>query len=347
MGEKGEAESGSGSGAAAREWRRYRRTTLLVLLAISVGAMLVISYRLLRPVFDFNVSGDPRFRPGTFVDLAEPVPVPLDGVVPAPQDGPSIRVAIAPVISPEKSLGLYEPFVEYLGERLSRHPISLYRSSYAEVNDLVRYEKCDLAFVCTYAFVRGERDFGMELLVMPQVGGSTNYYSYIIVPKSSGAASLLDLRGKNFASADLMSNSGWLYPLVVLHESGEDPKRFFGKHVITGSHDRSVESVAKNYVDGAAVDSLVYDQMLAEDPALADRMKVIVRSPPFGIPPLVVHPGIDPVLRESLRENLLDMHQSPEGRQVLSTVNIDRFVLPDTSLYDGVRRAADIAESLE
>lgn len=54
MGEKGEAESGSGGGAAAREWRRYRRTTLLVLLAISVGAMLVISYRLQRPV----VTGD-------------------------------------------------------------------------------------------------------------------------------------------------------------------------------------------------------------------------------------------------------------------------------------------------
>lgn len=347
MGEKGEAESGSGGGAAAGEWRRYRRTTLLVLLAISVGAMLVTSYRLLRPVYDFDLLGDPRFRPGTFVDLSEPAAAPLESVVAPSQDGSSIRVAFAPVISPEKSLKLYESFVEYLGESLSRRPTSMYRTSYAEVNDLVRYEKCDLAFVCTYAFVRGERDFGMELLVMPQVGGSTNYYSYIIVPKSSDAVSLLDLRGKDFASADLMSNSGWLYPLVVLHESGEDPESFFGKHVITGSHDRSVESVVRNYVDGAAVHSLVYDQMVAENPSLAERMKVIAKSPSFGMPPLVVPQGIDPVLREALRENLLDMHRSPEGRRVLSTINIDRFVLPDTSLYDGVRRAVDIAESLE
>jgi hypothetical protein len=59
-------------------------------------------------------------------------------------------------------------------------------------------------------------DFGMEALVVPVIGGATTYHSLILVPRSSGAASILDLRGRRLASADNMSNSGWLCPAVWL-----------------------------------------------------------------------------------------------------------------------------------
>lgn len=314
---------------------------LMVILVVSV----VVVFALHKVVVSLNESHvDSRYAPSRQIRLDEP-DVPSDaGSNGEAAESLELRVAIAPVISPEKSLPLYRGFVDYLAEELGRSPSFLQGDTYAEVNDLVRYGRCDVAFVCTYAFVRGEREFGMRVLVVPEIGGVTTYHSLILVPASSKATSLLDLRGKRFGSADILSNSGWLYPVTWLRDHGENADEFFGKHELTGSHDMSVTAVASGFVDGAAVDSLVYEQMVAEDPAIASRTKVILKSPPFGMPPVVTPAGIDPTLREQLLKTLLEMHASPGGQAALESVGIDRFVVPDEHLFDSVREASKLLE---
>ncbi len=189
---------------------------------------------------------DSQFAPRCRVDLGT-LRGSDGGRSPETAKEPSLRVAIAPVVSPEKSLQLYQGLVNHLAEKLGRRPVSLPRGTYVDVNDLLRYGRCDLAFVCTYPFVRGEREFGLEILVVPEIGGEVTYHSLILVPRGSNATSLLDLRGKRFASADILSNSGWLYPATWLKDRGEDATSFFGEHVITGSHDRSVTAVNSAY----------------------------------------------------------------------------------------------------
>ena len=53
------------------------------------------------------------------------------------------------------------------------------------------------------------------------------------------------------------------------------PEKFFKRHVYSYSHNKSVELVAKKIVDGAAVDSLVYEYMLKKDSPYAKQTKVI------------------------------------------------------------------------
>lgn len=257
-------------------------------------------------------------------------------------DGPHapLRIALAPVISPERTLVTYRRLVDYLSRRIGRDAIVLQRGTYGETNELVRTGRCDIAFVCTYAFVRGEHEFGMELLAAPRVRGRMTYNSHIIVPASSTAESLLDLRGRRFASADMLSNTGWIYPSLWLREHDLDPLHFFGEHVISGSHDRSVAAVQSGQVDGAAVDSLVYEDLASSEARLLTTIRVIQTSPPYGIPPLVCPKSLDRTLKSRLQTVLLDMGADAEGRQVLAAIGFDGFVIPDTSLYDSVRRAA-------
>lgn len=273
-------------------------------------------------------------RPRRRVDLHEPNSIDRTS---SPDPRAPLRVAIAPVISPEQSLRMYQTFAEYLARRMDRQPIVLQRQSYVETNELLRNRRCDVAFVCTYAYLRAEKEFGLQAIAVPRIRGQITYHSFILVPSTSAAASLIDLRGRRFGSADLLSNSGWLYPAVWLLEKNENVDRFFGEHVITGSHDRSVEAVAHRRIDGAAVDSLVYEEMVARDPSLAEKVRNIQTSPPFGMPPLVVHPQIDPTLRESLVAVLLKIHEDPEGAQILTSLGIERFVAPERELYEGVR----------
>lgn len=248
-----------------------------------------------------------------------------------------LRVAIAAVISPKATLDAYKPLLDYLGARLNRPVQLIQRNTYAEINELIRSGGADLAFVCGGAYVEGQRDFGMELLVAPQVRGQTVYYSYIIVPRDSPAQSLADLRGQTFAFSDPLSNSGYLFPTYRLSQMGQTAASFFRSTFFTYSHDNSIKAVAAHLADGAAVDSLVYDYAVARNPTDSSRTRIIEKSPAYGIPPVVVHPDLDPALKAQLQAVLLNMHTDPQGRQALQALLIDRFVQVDDSSYDSIR----------
>ena len=251
-----------------------------------------------------------------------------------------LRVAIAAVISPQATLDAYGLLLDHLSAKLDRPVQLIQRGTYAEINELIRSGGADLAFVCGGAYVEGQREFGMELLVAPEVRGEATYYSYIIVPRDSEAGSLADLRGHTFAFSDPLSNSGHLAPQWLLYEMGETVETFFSSTLFTYSHDNSIRAVADHLVDGAAVDSLVYDYTIARDPIFSSRTRVIDKAGPFGIPPVVVHPDLDAALKTQLRAVLLDMATDPDGQAALAALMIDRFVAIDDSAYDSIRDMA-------
>ena len=73
------------------------------------------------------------------------------------------------------------------------------------------------------------------------------------------------------------------------HDAERYAEQFFLEHVQTGSHDRSVLAVARGYVDGAAVHSLVLDPMPEET---RRAVRVVQKSPPYGVAPVVTAPGL-------------------------------------------------------
>jgi phosphonate transport system substrate-binding protein len=314
-----------------------RRRTIfifLIILAVIIGVYTTME------LFGQN-SLNKLYTPRKWVNLEKDYKGGINKRVLVPESAdPKLRIAMAPIMSPEKNLPLYKDLLKYLGERLGMEPVILQRSSYAEVNDLLQYDNCDVGFICSYPFVLGERSYGLKLLAVPRINGKITYQSLIIVPAASSTATLMDLRGKRFASCDIISQSGWVYPALWLQQHGENPKKFFSEHIITGSHDRAIQSVASNFADGAAVQSLVYDFMIKADPGLADKIRIIMKSPEFGNPPLVVNPKINPALRERLRRVLLAMHESPEGKEILAGLGIDCYEVPPDSLYDDVRQYA-------
>ena len=264
-------------------------------------------------------------------DLQPLPPTPPADVIP-------LRVAVAAVISPRGNVESYTPLLNYLANKLGRPVEMVQRRTYQEVNDLLADGQVDMAFVCTSAYVAGQRDFGMQLLAAPQVAGATVYYSYLIVPADSPARSMADLRGKVFAFTDPMSLSGRVYPTSLVHDLGAEPETFFGRVFFTYSHDNAIRAVADGLADGASVDSLVYDFAAARDPALASKVRVIHRSPPFGIPPVVVGPDIRPQLRAQLYDLLIGLRDDPAGPAILAALGFDRFVPIRDDAYETARQ---------
>ena len=260
----------------------------------------------------------------------QPLPTVNQEVVP-------LRVSVAAMISPQGTVESYRPLLDYLSQELGRPVELVQRRTYAEVNDLIGRNEVDVAFVCTRAYVLGHRQFGMQLLVIPEVQGKRVYFSEIIVRQEAPIQKIEDLRGHIFAFTDPLSNTGYLYPIYLLHTLGERPETFFARTFFTYSHDNAIYAVADGVADAAAVDSLVLQYALQRDPGLKKRIRVIHRSPPFGMPPVVVGPEIRPPLKATLRDIFLTMHQDPNGRRALDVLGVDRFVAGDDSAYQTIR----------
>lgn len=255
-----------------------------------------------------------------------------------------LRVSVAAVVSPQGTLESYQPLLDYLSQQLDRPVELVQRQTYAETNTLIEENAVDIAFVCTSAYIEGHDRFGMELLAAPQVNGAASYQSLLIVPAASSAESMSDLQGAVFAFTDPISFSGRVYPTYLVKQLGSTPDAFFARTFFTYNHDNAIRAVASGVADGAAVDSLVYDFAVQRDPELASQVRVIHRSPRFGIPPVVTNPTARPQLKATLQELLLNMAVDSDGRAALAALGVDEFVLLDDSAYNSVRAITQAVE---
>ncbi|MHB8875095.1 MAG: PhnD/SsuA/transferrin family substrate-binding protein [Myxococcaceae bacterium] len=254
-----------------------------------------------------------------------------------------LRVSVASMESPRDTYSDYAHLFGELARRLDVELSFVQRRTYGDVNGLLAEGRLDVALICSGGYVAIERSSpgAVEVVAVPVVNGLSTYNSLILVPAGSPAASLSDLAGKRFALADELSLTGRGYLEHLLKSTGRDPSRFFGPMMSTGAHDRSIIAVARGMVDGAAVHSIVYEHQLARDPTLSSRSRVIHRSPPFGMPPLVASTRLSAAFRARLREVLLTFGDDPAGAQCLSAVHIERFVEAPFGLFDSARQALE------
>jgi phosphonate transport system substrate-binding protein len=133
-----------------------------------------------------------------------------------------------------------------------------------------------------------------------------------------------------------LSNTGRLYPLLLLEQAGTTPDEFFSRTFFTGSHDRSVEAVRDGLADAAAVDSLVFNALTVE-PEERRRFKIVHTSPEFGMPPVVVSPRAKEADKSRIAACLLTLGSDEESKKILAGTGIERFVKPVSSWYDSVR----------
>ena len=249
-----------------------------------------------------------------------------------------LKIGVAAMISPKETVKYYKELIDWIGKKVGRPVEMVQRKSYDEMDKLLKEGRVKVAFICSGPYVRDHDEFGVQLLVAPQSYGKPFYHAYIIVHKDSPITSLEQLRGKSFAFTDPKSNTGKLVPTYMIAKRfNTTPEDFFSKIIYTGSHDKSVEAVAKKVVDGASVDSLIYDYMVKKRPVYTRYTKIIEKSPPYGIPPVVVTKDIDPSLKAQLKEAFLSMHEDPEGRRILNGIMVDRFIVPKDENYDSVR----------
>jgi phosphonate transport system substrate-binding protein len=253
---------------------------------------------------------------------------------------PVIRFGITAVFLYDR-LKMLARWQSYLETATGARVQFIQRGVYSPIIDGLRAGQIDFAWICGFPYVLHARE--LRLLAVPVWRDRPVYQSYLITGASSGAASLDDLRGRNFAFSDPLSNSGYLYVRYLLAQRNERADSFFGRSFFAHSHPNVVEAVADGLADGGAVDGYVWEVLSEVMPSLTGRTRVLQRSPEFGFPPLVAGAHVGTPAFGRMQRALLEMHESPDGRAVLAELRLDRLVAGQPRQFDSI---ADMARTV-
>lgn len=248
-----------------------------------------------------------------------------------------LRVAFASVMSPQETREAYQTLVDYISRELNRPAIVLQRRTYEELNMLMAGGDADVAFFSTGAYSAYKGMQQIELLAMVQTNGTTMYRTYLIVPVSSDAQTLDDLKGKVFAFTDPISYSGKIsidFELLDRHTTVEE---FFKRCFFTYNHDKSIWAVANHLADAASVDSQIYDFAVSKNPELAEKVKVIavLQEAPTG--PVVIRSNLPEKEKNQIRNIFYKMSSVQELHPAMKKVVIDKFIPPNPEMYRPLR----------
>jgi phosphonate transport system substrate-binding protein len=242
----------------------------------------------------------------------------------------------------------HQALCAYLG-RTTGLPIELATEpSWQEQLNLLLAGAAQMAFLCGRVYT--QHSDSLELLVAPVMAGERYqhrpiYFSDVIVPVQSSFQHVADLRGARWAYNEPNSFSGYVAVLDYLVALCED-MNYFQTWIETGSHVAALQQVAEGRVDGAAIDSIVLAAVLRGEPALRERIRTIASIGPSPVPPIVVRRDLPQALRTQLYEALIALHEDAEGRAILASATIERFVAVTDEFYNDLRAKATRARGI-
>lgn len=252
---------------------------------------------------------------------------------------PYLRVAVSAMISPKETFAYYKELFGYISRKTNKKIKIIQRKTYSEVNKLLNNHQVDMAFICSGAYVNERQDgHPIKIVAIPVINGRPTYQAYIITYKSSEVKKFEDLKGKSFAFTDPLSNTGYFYAISRIRSLGYNKETFFKDYVFTYAHDISIQLVAKQVVDGASVDGLIFDYLQHSHPERLKNIRIVEKSQLFGIPPIVVPSSTPDSTLKKLQRILCQMDKDTMGVKILKKLMIDRFVPANDSLYNSIRR---------
>ena len=182
---------------------------------------------------------------------------------------------------------------------------------------------------------------GINLLAAPvmraeRYADQAVYFSDVMVRADSDFHQFSDLRGARWAYNEPRSHSGSNIVKAFLFDLDEKDG-YFGSASMAGSHEGAIEMILDGSVDGAAIDTTVYETRLRSEPELGQNLRSVASLGPSPMPPWVISTRVADELRARLRDELTRMHLDQAGAETLSRHAVKRFDAVDDSFYDPIR----------
>ena len=229
---------------------------------------------------------------------------------------------------PTAQIKRFAPLAGYLAKQLESEGIAegkvVVAKSISEMDTLLRQRKVDLFIDSPFPVLAVSRLSGSKFLVRRWKRGLAEYHAVIFVRKDSGIGQLEDLKGKMFAFEEPFSTVTYILPKMVMVQKGlklvqkksaADPvaPEEVG-YIFVGDDPNTMFRVLRGKTSGGVMNNQNYHR---EARGYLDSLKIIHET--FSLPRQVVtcRADLDPKLVARIKEILVKMDQSAEGRKVL------------------------------
>ena len=253
-----------------------------------------------------------------------------------------LTLAFIPQENPEKLIGDIGVITDYLERELSRKVKGFVTHDHAAAVEALAADQADISFMGALPYVLARARIGAEILLSEVYRGKPYYAGAIFVRGDSPIRELAQLRGRDIAFADPISESGYLYPLDLfaaarLVPRGTDPRRFFHRVYFAGGYQQAIQAVAEGFVDAAGVS--IYALMLLP-PEQQAKVRSIALTPPIPSHAVIARKDLEPALRDAFVAAMLALNR-PDRRHLLAHVyGPDGYVRANPADYERVAELA-------
>ncbi len=257
------------------------------------------------------------------------------------QDQP-LKLAFIPQENPEKLLGDIEVITAWLSEEIGVPVTGFVTFDHAAAVEALRNGDADISFMGGLPFVLAEKEIGAVPLLSEVYRGAPTYTGRIFVRKDSGIKTLADLRDRDIAFADPISESGYMYPLAEFEKAGliagpDKAEDFFARVFFAGGYQQAMQAMAAGLVDAAGA-SQYADLLLT--PEQQAEIKWIAESPAIPSHVVIARPGLDADLSEKFVTAMMRLNEPEHQGKLAYLYGPDGYVRADSAAYDGVRKMA-------
>jgi len=237
-----------------------------------------------------------------------------------------LRIGLIPDQSGDKTYEQYKAIFDSFSKRTDIPYEYVDVSSYGDVLEKFQNQEIDFGYFGAVTYLKARENAGAVPLVMRDV--DMEFTSHFLVPASSNAKTVKDLKGKRLAFGSKLSTSGHFMPRHFMQQDGIKPEEFFGKVIFSGAHDKTAFLVRDGKADLGVLNSQVAKKLFKTGKIKEEQVRVLKISPPYPDYVWAVQPYMKEDLRLVLQQTFTELLPHAEKDKKILNKTGAGFFLP-------------------
>ncbi len=239
-----------------------------------------------------------------------------------------------PIVSSERLVRRFSPLTRYLSEAMGIEVRMETAPDFAEfIRRTAEERRYDILFTAPHLYYVAHRDSGYQAVARVS---RDSMKAVIVTPKSGDIHSVEDLRGRRLATTDRLALVTVLVRSLLLH-AGLDPDHDLTL-IPTPSHNASLLASYRGIADASALIKPLY---LRAPEDIRNEMKIIAETQSVPHMPISVAPWVDAQTADRLREALVSLSHTRQGREVLQKSGMPGFRATQGTEYTNLRNIVE------
>lgn len=267
---------------------------------------------------------------------------------PTPPAEPEVPTITQIVVALSPGTGNSESLRSFLNKELGIKAEVVAPGDFKTIVDALRADEAHVAYLPAWPYMVSHHKADMEVILVGQNQGKTEYQSQWMVSSKSTIKTLADLKGRSIAFTAPTSAAGFLYPTAALFEANvltasDDPTVIFKDVQFSGSDKDALHQLTQGKIDAVAVREDAPSTYLNEDEQKT--IRVIHSKGPVPADCIAVRNTLPPEVKERIKTAFLKLN-APENAAILKDVfGVEALV--ESQHYQYTETLQNVIETVE